>query len=87
MMTGKPASNLAAVGLIRAAITDDAEAGVLILDQHGVIGQGGNTEFMLGLTAVAARALMSGYGYNVKRVLQVLDTWADEYADEAQVTS
>ena len=84
MMQGDPKSNLAAVGLIRAAITDDADAGILILDQNGAIGQG-RTEFLLGLTAVAARALMSGYGYNVERVLKVLDTWADEYADEARV--
>ena len=85
MMQGDPKSNLAAVGLIRAAITDDADAGILILDQNGAIGQG-RTEFLLGLTAVAARALMSGYGYNVERVLKVLDTWADEYADEARVS-
>lgn len=87
MMQGDPKSNLAAVGLIRAAITDDADAGILILDQNGAIGQGdGRTEFLLGLTAVAARALMSGYGYNVERVLKVLDTWAAEYADEARVS-
>ena len=37
MLVGDPASNVAAVALIRAAITDDKESGVLILSQNGLL--------------------------------------------------
>ena len=37
MLVGDPASNVAAVALIRAAIMDDKESGVLILSQNGLL--------------------------------------------------
>ena len=83
MLVGDPANNLAATSLIRAAITDDADAGVLILREHG--GRAGDPAitFMIGLAAVSARALMAAYGYNVDRVMRILDAWTDEYAAAA----
>jgi hypothetical protein len=66
-LIGGPPNDLAAVSLIRAAIADDADSGILML---------------LPLAAVSARALPSAHGYNAERTLKVLDTWAAEYADD-----
>jgi hypothetical protein len=41
--------------------------------------------FIMGLAAVSARALMAAYGYNVDRVIRVLDAWTNEYAAAAAV--
>jgi hypothetical protein len=81
MMTGDPQSNLAAVSLIRAAIADDADSGMLILRQHGGDARDAGI-FMMGLAAVSARALLSANGWNVTKTLAVLDKWAEHYALE-----
>jgi hypothetical protein len=72
------------VGLIRAALTDDPDSGILIMRQHGS-GPGGPEvrDFMMALSAVGARLVLAGHGYNVARVVKVLDALADEYAAEA----
>jgi rhamnose utilization protein RhaD (predicted bifunctional aldolase and dehydrogenase) len=88
-LIGDPPNNLAAVSLIRAAIADDPDSGVLIMSEHGgcLPGPEGKkaAQFMMSLAAVAARALLSAHGYNVERCLKTLDAWAAEYADDAAV--
>jgi hypothetical protein len=88
-MLGSPPDNLAAVSLIRAAIADDPDSGVLILSQHGGCLPGAEgmkaAAFMMALAGVSARALLSAHGYNVERTLEILDTWAAEYADDSAV--
>ena len=88
-MLGNPPDNLAAVPLIRAAIADDPDSGVLIMAQHGgcLPGEGKKAgAFMMSLAGVAARALLSAHGYDVDRTLEVLDAWAAEYAADSAVT-
>jgi hypothetical protein len=88
-MLGSPPDNLAAVSLVRAAIADDPDSGVLILSQHGGCLPGAEgmkaAAFMMALAGVSARALLSAHGYNVERTLAILDTWAAEYADDSAV--
>ena len=88
-MLGSPPDNLAAVSLIRAAIADDPDSGVLILSQHGGCLPGAEgmkaAAFMMALAGVSARAQLSAHGYNVERTLEILDTWAAEYADDSAV--
>ncbi len=85
-LIGDPANNLAAVSLIRAAIADDTDSGILIMSEHGGRQPGPEdkkaAQFMMALAAVSARALLSAHGYNVERTLKVLDTWATEYAGD-----
>jgi hypothetical protein len=78
------AENLAAVSLVRAAVVNDRDRGMLIINQHG-----GNTSrqtavFVIALAHTAARMMLSASGYNLERTLETLDAWADEYATRAQ---
>jgi hypothetical protein len=86
-----PSENLAAVGLIRAVVVDDADSGLLIMSQRGGCKPGPEgdrvTAFMLALAVTAGRALLSAHGYNVERTLRVLDAWAAEYADDSAAAS
>jgi hypothetical protein len=81
-LVGDPPDSLAAVSLIRAAIADDADAGLLIMSEHGALADRGTSRFVMALASVAGRALLSSCGYNVERVVQLLDTWAQEYAHD-----
>ena len=85
-LIGDPPNNLAAVSLIRAAIADDLDSGILIMSEHGGRQPGPEGkkagQFMMALAAVSARALLSAHGYNVERILKVVDTWAAEYAGD-----
>jgi hypothetical protein len=85
-LIGDPPNNLAAVSMIRAAIADDPDSGILIMSEHGGCEPGPEgkkaAQFMMALAAVSARALLSAHGYNVERTLKVLDTWAAEYAGD-----
>ena len=85
-LIGDPPNNLAAVSLIRAAIADDADSGILIMSEHGGCQPSPEgkkaAQFMMALAAVSARALLSAHGYNVERTLKALDTWAAEYAGD-----
>jgi hypothetical protein len=85
MMIGDPANNLAAVSLIRAAIADDADSGLLIIGEHGGLRDQETSVFIMALAAVAARALMSANSYNIERTVKLLDTWASEYAGSEAV--
>jgi hypothetical protein len=82
MLVGDPASNVAAVALIRAAITDDKEAGVLILSQNELLHDRQTSALGMSLAAVAARSLMTGFGYNVEQALRALEAWSAEYSQE-----
>jgi hypothetical protein len=82
MLIGDPASNVAAVALIRAAITDDKDSGVLILSQNGLLHDQQTSAMGMSLAAVAARALMTGFGYNVEQALRTLEAWSAEYTRE-----
>jgi hypothetical protein len=84
-MIGDPVTNLAATSLIRAALADDPDSGILVMSQHGGCSQGADeaTVFMMSLAAVGARALLSASGYNVQRAMEMLDSWAAEYAEES----
>jgi len=85
-MMGTPAVNLAAVSLIRAAIADDPDSGVLVMSQHGGCQSGTEgeraSEFMMSLAAVAARSFLSVHGYNIARALETLDAWSADYAEQ-----
>jgi hypothetical protein len=83
-LIGDPVTNLAATSLIRAALADDADSGILVMSQHGGCTPGTEdaTVFMMSLAAVAARAVLSAAGYNVEKALKMLDSWASEYAEE-----
>lgn len=80
------ADRLAAVSLMRAAVVDDPERGMLIINQHG--GQASNEAavFMVVLAQTAARMMVSVTGYNLDRTLTTLDAWATEYANRATDT-
>ncbi len=65
-LIGDPPNNLAAVSLIRAAIADDPDSGILIMSEHGGCEPGPegkkSAQFMMALAAVSARALLSAHG-------------------------
>ena len=75
---------LAAVSLMRAAVVDDPELGMLIINQHGGNDSGQSAAFMVALAQTAARMMLSANGYNVERTLRSLDAWAAEYANRGE---
>jgi hypothetical protein len=83
-LVGDPVTNLAATSLIRAALVDDSDSGILVMSEHGGCAPGNEdaTVFMMSLAAVAARAVLSASGYHVENALKMLDAWAVEYAEE-----
>jgi hypothetical protein len=84
-LTGETSKTLAAASLIRAGICDDADAGVLIIQQNGgaAAGPAGNemTKLVIATTALAVRVLLSANGFNVKKALAVIDQWIGELAE------
>jgi len=86
-MIGDSANNLAAVSLIRAAVADDADSGLLIMSEHGALADPEIRRFALALAGVATRALLSVNGYNIERTVRLLDTWAAEYAEDTEAVS
>jgi hypothetical protein len=83
-MIGDATNNLAAVSLIRAAVTDDADAGVLIMAEHSALEDRELSRFVMALAGVAARSLLTVNGYNIERTIKTLETWAAEYDDDAE---
>jgi len=75
--------SLAAASLIRAAICDDADTGVLIMRQNG--GYAGTdestelSELTLAVTSLAVRVLLSANGYNVGKTMKVIEQWIERY--------
>jgi len=78
--------HLAAASLIRAVLLDDADSGILILDQHGAIVPGNDevTAFVLAVANIANRALITAHGCRVDRAMTVLSAWMDEYGKQAE---
>jgi hypothetical protein len=85
-MLGNPADNLA-VSLVRAAIADDPDSGVLIMSQHGGCLPGCEGKkagaVMMSLAGDGGQGVAVGSRYNVERTLKALDAWAAEYADDS----
>jgi hypothetical protein len=83
-LTEPTAKTLAAAGLIRAGLADDADAGVLIIQQNGgrdADPAGGQLEeLVIALTALSVRVLLSANGWDVDRALKVIDQWTEQYA-------
>jgi hypothetical protein len=82
------AKTIAAVGLIRAGIADDPDAGVLIIQQNGgaaayradPAAAGELQELIIALTAQAVKTLLAANGWDVERALKVIDGWTNAYA-------
>jgi hypothetical protein len=83
-LTEPTAKTLAAASLIRAGLADDAQAGVLIIQQNGGrnAGPAGGEleELLIAMTALSARVLLSANGWDVNRALAVIDQWTEQYA-------
>lgn len=78
------AKTLAAASLIRAGLCDDADAGVLIIQQNGgdAAGPSGNDlqALLIAMTALSVRVLLSANGFDVEKALEVIDQWIGQYA-------
>lgn len=79
-------TDLAAVALIRAAVTGDSQSATLILSQHGgvfddAVPEGELTHLAVSLMHLAARTVESANGFHARSVLNMLDAWAQEYSD------
>ena len=62
--------------VLRAAVAQDADAAVLLVDQAR---KAGNLDLLVfNVAHVAARAMLGAEGYDVAKVLRVLDSWMDE---------
>ena len=81
-LTETTAKTLAAAGLIRAGLADDAHAGVLIIQQNG--GRDANAaeleKLLIAVTALSVRVLLSANGWNVDEALAVIEQWTEQYA-------
>jgi hypothetical protein len=72
---------LTAYALIRAAIANDANAGVLIIDQAATTpgkADAGLSQLAIDMAFASARALLSANGYDVPTTLKLIDGWIDE---------
>lgn len=64
-----------AYALIRAMVTKDQDAGVLVVDQAR---QAGSLDLLaFNMAKVAADALLASEGYDLERVVAALDYWAE----------
>jgi hypothetical protein len=77
------AKTLAAAGLIRAGLADDADAGVLIIQQNG--GQypgdtGQLEELVIAVTSLSVRVLLSACGWDVDQAVKIIEQWQENYA-------
>jgi hypothetical protein len=75
------AEEIAAYALIRAWMADDAGKGMLMIKQHHVPPEA--ALFVMSLVKAASRALLSAEGYQVERVLAVLDQWLEDASERA----
>ena len=83
-MTADSDKTLAAASLIRAGLCDDADAGVLIIQQNGgeTVGAAGIelTHLLLAMTSLSVRVLLSANGFDVDKSMAVIDQWIGQYA-------
>jgi hypothetical protein len=68
-----------AYALIRAMVTQDQEAAVLLVDQARMAGSLDLLAF--NMASVAAQALLASEGYDLERVLAALDFWMESAAN------
>jgi hypothetical protein len=78
------AQEVAAYAFLRAWLADDVDKGILMLDQNGVDRQEARF-FVLAVVKAANRALMAANGYNVEKVLSVIDQWLDDAGSRASL--
>ena len=78
------AQEVAAYAFIRAWLADDVDKGILLLDQHHVEREEARY-FVLAMVKAANRALMAANGYNVEKVLSVIDQWLDDAGSRASL--
>lgn len=69
-------AEIGALAFTRCYLTDDADRGQLILDQNGV--PRAAQLFVVKLAGVAARSLLGAEGYDVEKVVKILDHWLSE---------
>jgi hypothetical protein len=72
---------LGAYAFICAWMADDVDKGMLMIEQHHVPQEA--ALFVMSLVKAARRALLSAEGYDVERVLAVLDQWMEDAAARA----
>ena len=76
------ARRIPAYALLRAAVAQDADAAVLLVDQAR---KAGTLDLLVfNVAHVAARATLGAEGYDVAKVLRVLDSWMDEAVQGVQ---
>ena len=79
------ARRIPAYALLRAAVAQDADAAVLLVDQAR---KAGTLDLLVfNVVHVAARAMLGAEGYDVAKVLQILDSWMDEAVHGVQSPS
>lgn len=86
-LTAPRAKTGAAAALLRAAVCDDPDTGVLIVEQNGraagdVIEM---TELVFAMAGLSVRVLLAANGGNVAKSLAVVDQWIAEYGRQAEV--
>jgi hypothetical protein len=83
-LTADSDKTLAAASLIRAGLCDDADAGVLIIQQNGGETAGAVgielTQLLLAMTALSVRVLLSANGFDVDKSMAVIDQCIGQYA-------
>jgi hypothetical protein len=78
-LTGSSAKTLAAASLIRAGLCDDADAGVLIIQQNsGSIDE--MRELVIAVTALSVRVLLATHGFDYEKALALIDQWITQYS-------
>ncbi|MGP8008322.1 MAG: hypothetical protein ACLP2J_14995 [Acidimicrobiales bacterium] len=76
-------SRLTAYAVIRAAIAQDTDTGVLLINNTATVPDhldGQLVQLCISRASASSRALLSANGYNVAETLRVIDTWMDEAA-------
>jgi hypothetical protein len=82
-LTEPTAKTLAAAGLIRAGLADDAHAGVLSIQQNGAAAHdiGELEELIIAITALSVRVLLSATGMDIDRAVAVIEQGQARYAE------
>ena len=72
---------LTAYAIIRAAIAQDADAGVLLINNAATVPDHLDRKLVqlcIDMAFASSRVLLSANGYNVAETLRVIDIWIDE---------
>jgi hypothetical protein len=84
-LIGPNPKTAAAAALIRAGLADDADAGVLIMQQNSAT-MSDMHDLLLAMAALSVRVLLTSNGFEYDRALAILDHWIAQY-DKAQVVA